>query len=160
MQLAWRALAALAGAGLLELLGVPAGALLGAVIGAGTFTVWRGAQRTTPTQARWLALALLGWVIGAQTGPEALAAVPTLLGPLTAVLAGLAVCAVVLTVALVRWAGWDPATALLAAAPGGIGEMAALSVVATDDAEVVTATHLARLALILIAVPLLAPLLG
>lgn len=153
MDLVRRGMAALAGAAVLELAGLPAGALIGAAVGAGLVASRREVATALPPPVRLAAFAVLGWLLGSRVDAAALAAVPKLAGPIAVILAVYGVGAVITTVALVRLAGWPTPTALLAAAPGGVAEMIALGVVASDTAERVAALHLLRLAMILLVVP-------
>lgn len=160
MDLLARGLAALAGAAVLELAGLPAGALIGAAVGAGLVASRGEVARPLPAPVRLAAFAVLGWLLGSRVDAESLAAVPGLAGPIAVILAVYGTGAVVTTVALVRWAGWPAPTALLAAAPGGVAEMIAIGVVESDTAERVAALHLLRLAMILLVVPPIAVVLG
>lgn len=148
-----RAGAALGGAVALELAGLPAGAMIGAAIGAGL--VASRARVTTPTP-RWLrfaAFVVLGWLLGSRVDAESLAAMPGLAGPIGLILAVFSVLAVAMSVALVRLAGWHASTAVLAASPGGVAEMIALGTVSDGANERIAALHLLRLGAILLIVP-------
>lgn len=153
MDLLRRGLAALVGAAVLELAGLPAGALIGAAVGAGLVASRREVVNPLPAPARLAAFAVLGWLLGSRVDAEALAAIPGLAGPIAVTLGVYGAGAVVTTLALVRWADWPAPTALLAAAPGGVAEMIAIGVVESDTAERVAALHLLRLAMILVVVP-------
>jgi len=61
---------------------------------------------------------------------------------------------------LSRFTGLDRATAIISAIPGGVPAMAAMAEEVGADATVVAAIHFSRLTTILVAVPLLVPLLA
>lgn len=160
MDLLRRGLAAAAGAAALELAGLPAGALIGAAVGAGAVASRGRVARPLPAPARLAAFAVLGWLLGSRVDADTLSAIAGLPGPIAVILAVYGAAAVTTALALIRLAGWPAPTALLAAAPGGVAEMIALGVVASDAAERVAALHLLRLAAILVLVPPVALALG
>lgn len=156
MDLLQRGIAALIGAVVLESAGLPAGALIGAALGAGVVAS-RGAVRTpTPRWVRLAAFMVLGWLLGSRVDADALAAIPDLAGPIVVILVVLGAASAAMSVGLVRLAGWPLRTAILAASPGGIAEIIALGAVAGEAGERIAALHLLRLAAILLIVPPLA----
>ena len=148
------------GATILHTLGVPAGALLGAVAGSASVAATQPCADTVPRWVRLAAFATLGWLLASRVEPETLALLPDLALPFLLILVTLAVSTAASTVLLVRVAGWRTGTALLGSAPGGLAEMIALSAVSGDERELVAALHLVRLLVILVAVPALVPVIA
>lgn len=164
-----------AGATILTLLHVPAGALIGAVLGAmavnkltdevvrrrkpGTSVTDR--LRGLPGSLRVAGQALLGVMAGARLSAEtlrllAVSAVPVILSVI--VLLGLTM---LLARYLIRRHGIDPLTAVMAAAPGGVSELAIAAQRRGATMHVVLSIHLLRvLVVVLIALPLLLLVIG
>ena len=147
--------AALAGGNLLERLNVPAGALIGAMaaVAALNLSSWDAAE--FPGWARFLAFAGIGWALGQQINRESLEALRGSLIPIAIVVAGLLLAGVLMMLVL-RAAGVDAATAFLAASPGGISQMGAISAAVNANAAVVMTTHLVRIIVVVVAAPLVA----
>ena len=72
------ALAALSGAGVAHLIGVPAASLSGAMVGAGLLILFGGFAARIPTPAVTLLFTFLGVSMGAGVTPDALAKAHTL----------------------------------------------------------------------------------
>ncbi|MCP2331623.1 MULTISPECIES: AbrB family transcriptional regulator [Actinoalloteichus] len=149
-----------AGAALLVLLNVPAGALFGAVLGSAMVNArWPGRQVTR--SVRVVGLVLLGCVVGARVDAESLSA---LLGVLLPAAIGVLVLLLVdvgLALLLSRGFGLDVRTALFACAPGGFGEMVAAAQEVGAKVGVVVAIHLVRVLIVVLGVlPLLILVLG
>lgn len=150
------AAAAVLAALLLERLGVPSGALLGAMLGVMALNL---AGRPVPAMApggRFVAFVILGWIIGSQFTPDTLAVVRAAVIPVA-----LSVVALVLSGAAVAWGlcvltGVDPASAFLAASPGALSQMAAVSDELGANVAFVTTMHVVRV----VAVLLIAPFIG
>jgi membrane AbrB-like protein len=154
---------------LLTFLNVPAGALIGAAVGgmavnkAADLLARRGSRnevakriRALPNPVRILGQVLLGVLAGAQLNEATLAALFQSLVPvITAVLVMLA-----LTMLLARYLfsrhGVDPLTAVMAAVPGGISELADMAQRQGAVMHVVLAVHLFRvLVVVLLVIPVL-----
>lgn len=164
-----------AGATVLTLLNFPAGALIGAVLGAMavnkvTDEVVRRRRHGTgiPDRLRglpgWLRVtgqALLGVMAGARLSGEtlrllAVSAVPVIVSVF--LLLGLTM---VLARYLIRRHGVDPLTAVMASAPGGVSELAIAAQRRGATMHVVLSIHLFRvLVVVLIALPLLLLVIG
>jgi uncharacterized protein len=181
-------LAGTAGALLLTWLRVPAGTLVGAVLGsaaAGSITPRRGpyggdsrhghgngtshhrragAQPQQHPLQRWArtgGLVLVGCVSAARLDGRSLRMMGLVALP---VLAGV-VLLLALNAALARWLmkrhGIDATTAVLACAPGGLSELSVLAVKERADVGTVTVVHLVRvLVVVLLALPGLVFVLG
>ena len=150
----------LAGALLLVALQVPAGGIVGAVAGSALASGIPG--RTPPHRGvRGAGMLLLGCAAGAMVEPSTLKALLHLAVPILLAVAALLLLDVVLAAVLTRRYGVDPVTALLACAPGGVGEMTMMAQDADARIEIVVAVHIVRVAtVVLVALPLLLLILG
>ncbi len=157
VRFAGTVLVALVGAGLGRLSRLPGGALLGpTVVGAG-LNVAGVFDPQPPQVALALAFALIGWRIGLnftrETVRTAAAALPRIVA---AMLVLIAFCGGI-ALALVRYAGIDPATAYLAASPGGMDSIAIIAATANDvDRPFVMALQTLRFVAVLLTGPALA----
>ena len=141
---------ALAGAYLGLRLGVPAGAFTGAMVGVGVFLAALGFPSVGAPDLLGQALqVMVGILVGFRISRPSLASGAKTLLP-AAVLATLfllsGVSAAVLAVNLT---GIRPTTALFAAAPGGLTEMATIGASVGADGPAVAAVHLSRLLLVI-----------
>jgi membrane AbrB-like protein len=135
---------AASGAALLLAFDVPAGGLIGAVLFVGTFNLMTGRGAPLPRPIRNGASTAMGAVIGSMI-------TRSVLGDLGAgVVLALLFTAFILTVGvgagllLSRWAGIDRKTAILAACPGGMVEMAVIAEHVGADQAAVLGIHLVR----------------
>lgn len=162
MSLLTTAAAALVGAAIFERLGVPAGALLGAVVAVALLnTVGSlGPAAQLPRAAEFLAYAALGWVVGQGVTRETLAQVGRSIGPVAAVVVALLLGGLALGWLLVRFEVMDPATSYLATSPGALSQMTAVAASIGADATLVTTVHTVRVIVLLLLAPLLGRLAG
>lgn len=175
-------LAGAAGGLLLTWLRVPAGTLVGAVLGsavAGSLTRGRNGTRGQqgpdggrterpsgpehPLQrwARTGGLVLIGCVSAARMDRESF----HMMGRVALPVLGAVLLLLALNAVLARWLitrrHIDPATAVLACAPGGLSELSVLAVKEGADVGTVTVIHLLRVLLVvLVVLPLLVHALG
>lgn len=151
-------LASAAGAGVLTLLRLPAGALIGAVVGAAAVNRVRPTQgvRPIPVSVRVTGLVLLGCVAGARLDLSTLEALARMALPLLAAVVGLLVLDFVLAWVLVRHYNVDALTAVMACAPGGVSEIALTAEGTGARMGVVLAIHGVR---VLVVVTVVLPLL-
>lgn len=138
-------LAALAGAILATLLRLPAGPLIGAMLGVGLLKAGGMATVSIPTPVQFVVYCALGWQLGESFTPDTMrqfkeAALPIVLTAALFVLFGLA-----LGWALWRFGGFDPHTAFLSTAPGGIAQIGVLSAESKANVPVVLAVHVLRI---------------
>jgi membrane AbrB-like protein len=152
------AVAALGG-GAAQLAGVPAGALMGAVV-ASTLLARRRGGLGLPTGLRDLAFAAIGVSMGAGLGPETAAQLSR--WPISLVLLLLSV---VVTVVLSAWmlrrvAGMDRQTAVLASMPGALSAVLAAAEERGADLRAVLVLQSVRLLSITLLLPPLLVLLG
>jgi uncharacterized protein len=149
----------LVGATLLVLFNVPAGGIVGAVAGSAVASGVRG-RPPPPYGVRVVGMVLLGCAAGVRLDLQTLETLLHLVVPVLVAVVLLLALDVGLAVVLVRRYSVDPVTALLACAPGGIGEMAVLADEANARTGIVIAIHVVRVAtVVLVALPLLLMLL-
>ncbi|WP_370232720.1 AbrB family transcriptional regulator [Salipiger bermudensis] len=152
-------LAALGGAALAALLGVPAGALVGAML-AVALMAGLGHAVTVPVIARDLAFLVIGISLGAGIDASVLPHLPgwsiSLLGLAVALVATMAAS----TFLLQRVFAVDWQTAVLASAPGTMSNAVAIAVEGKGDASAVMILQLMRLVILVTLVPPLAAVLG
>ncbi|MBN9677877.1 AbrB family transcriptional regulator [Salipiger bermudensis] len=152
-------LAALGGAAIAALLGVPAGALIGAML-AVALMAGLGHAVTVPVIARDLAFLVIGISLGAGIDASVLPHLPgwsiSLLGLAVALVATMAAS----TFLLQRVFAIDWQTAVLASAPGTMSNAVAIAVEGKGDASAVMILQLMRLVILVTLVPPLAAVLG
>jgi hypothetical protein len=144
--------AALLGAYLGQRLRVPAGAFTGAMVGVGLlFAVLGFPEVSTPPPLYQMLQLLVGILVGLRVTCESLASGARTLLP-AAVLAVIFLLSGVAAAGAAVWlTGMSPATALFAAAPGGLTEMATIGTGLGADGLAVAAIHLSRLLLVIFA---------
>ncbi len=151
-----------AGGLLLTWLQVPAGALLGAVLGSAAATGASSPQsHRLHRWVRTVGLVLLGCVSAARLDQDGLRTMLHILLPVIASVLALLVLNVLLARWLVRRHRLDSTTAVLACAPGGFSELSVVAVSEGADVGTVAVVHLVRvLAVVLVVVPVLVLVLG
>lgn len=150
---------ALGAAFLFERLGVPAGALVGAMLGVGMLRVFGVETVQMPAAGRFLVFAVVGWLLGQSFNRDtprvvAAAAVPIIIVVLAFLLIG-----AVFALLLWRFGELDPITAYLATAPGGIAQIGVLSAAVGAQVPLVLSVHLLRVTSVILLTPLVARLL-
>jgi membrane AbrB-like protein len=157
----WLWMAALAGtvAGLLGLITpVPAGGLVGSVIGSAVVRLWRAGE--APRGGLQVGVqALSGVVIGLGITEAFFEKLTTLGGVILLIVAVQVSLWIAASYLLSRLAVYDRTSAVLSAAPGGMGEILAAAGSAGADTTVVAFTHLVRLGSVILIIPALAALL-
>jgi uncharacterized protein len=152
------------GAAVFTLLGLPAGTLIGAVVGsalANRVRVSSSGPLPLPAPVRVVGLALLGCAAGVRLDAHTLTALGHIALPLAGALAALVALNLLLAVVLVRRYDVDPLTAILACAPGGLSEIAVTGSQLGAQMGVLLAIHTVRvLAVVLLVLPLLVAVLG
>lgn len=135
-----------------EVARIPAGALLGALLGAFVFAAVTGSTEM-PSRIRWIGKALIGTAIGASLQPSHLQLIGESIGVVLLGVGILISSGLMLATTLVRVWGWSPATAVVACIPGGLSEFAANASDYGADAPTVVAVHTVRILVVLIAIP-------
>ena len=149
-----------AGAGLLLFLHVPAGGILGAVLGAGLISIWRPGTPLTASY-RIAGLLLLGILAGAGVTTAVLSTLAGVVLPLLAAMLLLFGVTLGLALLTARFTDIDRGTALFAFAPGGISEIVPMAAQYHVGFHQVLTVHLLRvLVVVLVGLPLLVHLLG
>lgn len=147
------------GAWLFEVLEVPAGALIGAMLGvgilnlAGTAPAW-----DPPTMLKLAAFAIIGWDVGTGMTPQVLGHLRANVVPVGSIALVLIATSVALATIL-RSTGLDARTAMLAASPGALSQMTAMASSLRADATIVVTAHLVRIVAVIVTVPFLVRLL-
>jgi membrane AbrB-like protein len=159
MTVVYSIAAAFAGAWLCERLHVPAGALIGAMVGIGGLKVASVPTWDIPASGRFVTFALVGWLLGQAVTRETLQALRGAFLPVLVVVGLFLGLGVALSVGLVRLGLLDPVTAILATAPGGIAQIGVLSVASGAQVPVVLAVHLLRVTSVVLLAPLIVRLL-
>jgi uncharacterized protein len=155
MDLARTLLAAVVVGFVFDRLGVPAGALIGAMLGVAAVNLSGASAVGAGSTLRFVAFIIIGWELGSQVTRSTLEEVRAAAAPIGVVVIGLLVAAALLGVFLHR-AGLDPVTAFLASSPGGISQMAALSAELGANPVVVSVVHLIRIMVVVLTAPIVA----
>lgn len=147
------------GGALLEVLGVPAGMLIGSVLGSALVNQpWTRRMRPArlPLAARQIGLTAVGLASGALLTLDSIISTAAIAVPV--VLAYLALTAlnlVFITILMSRYRV-DPVTAVLAVTPGGLAEVSAIALDKGADVGIVLSVHAVRLfSLVLVVLPIL-----
>lgn len=155
ISVSWLFLIGVPGWFLLNLVKVPASAIMGAMLSAGFFTIMGWAPAMAPANLNLILQVVLGLFIGLKVTRNA--------GSIFRKMAPLALFAGVWWLALPLGLGWilstffgmDAPTALLGSVPGGIAEMSLLALTLGGDAAVVALMQFFRLAAVLMGMPLI-----
>jgi uncharacterized protein len=137
-------LAAFGGAALATLLRVPAGPLIGAMLGVGLLKASGMATLSIPAPVQFVVFCVLGWQLGETVTPDTLREFKQAVLPIVVCVGLFVVFGLVLGWALWRFGGFDPHTAFLSTAPGGIAQIGVLSVESKANVPVVLAVHTLR----------------
>ncbi|KZD06158.1 ammonia monooxygenase [Thalassospira xiamenensis] len=148
-------LLALAGGSLFNLLGVPIGWVLGALIASAVWSNATGIAATSPLGRR-IGQVLLGSATAAILTPELLSQMAVVL-PLMLLAAILAnAVGLALTSPFARIANVDRLTAILSVLPAGLAEMSGLAKELGARSDIVVISHTIRVSLIVFTLPMLA----
>ena len=158
MNLAVSVVLALGAGYLLDWLGFPAGALIGAMAVIAGLKLSGVDVMEIPGPVRFLALLVIGWDLGTKFNKDLLSAVTNNLLPLVLVVAAFLVMGWVLAWTLWKLGLMDLVTAVLATSPGGLVQMGALTSEMDANAALVVGFHLLRIVTVLLSVPLISRL--
>ncbi len=139
----------------LDAMTVPAGVLIGAILGAAGMNLSLGRGFSCPNWVKVSAQIGLSMVIGRNLTPRTLQLILSLFLPLCVSLSFLQAWSFVLGVALRRVSGWDPVTCLMASCPGGLSQVVFLAEDMGADSIKVSVMHTVRMVSIVVFVPLL-----
>jgi uncharacterized protein len=154
----WQILASFAAAAVLAVvtdrLGVPGGAILGAMVGAAAVTLVAGREVDLPPFVQTSALVVIGATIGVQITRQSIAQLAGIIGP--AVLAAILIiaCGVGIAIAL-SWVGLAPPEHLLATSPGALSVIAGVAVDRGEAPVEVAIFHLVRVVLVVLTLPVI-----
>lgn len=142
----------------LSILGVPAGAILGALLAAFALNLALPGERL-PRAYRQMGKGLVGIAVGSTMRPEMLGTIAGAIGPIILGVVALTSIGLGIGFVLHRAFGWDLPTALYSCTPGGLSELAIASEDAGARQHVVIAVHTMRVAtLVVLGPPILAVL--
>lgn len=156
MSLGFTAAAALVGALVFEQLNIPAGALLGSMVGVAALNLGMSSSVNVPAGASFAAYVVLGWSIGQGVTRTTIGSIADSFLPIVSTVVVLLLVGGLLAWALVSWGGFDAVTAYLAASPGALSHMVALSKETGANSLVVVTVHTVRMITVLVAAPLIA----
>ena len=145
---------AMTGGAVATVLGIPAGAMIGALIAVAAANLLSDRSSKVPPKIVWLGRGLLGTVIGSSINRQTLDLLGSAIIPTMVLSFGLLASAVGIAFLMTRVAKLDRATAVCAIMPGGMGELTSIAQDLGADVRVVAALHVLRLTLILVVVPL------
>lgn len=146
--------AAVAGGLALHLLGVPAGPLLGAMLGVALLRASGTEADGLPAAVRVGAFIVIGWEVGQGVTKDVTALLMKSALPILAVVLLLLVFGALLAVVLVRLAPVDGATAFLSTSPGSLSTMTALGAATGANATFVVTVHVLRVTLVTMLAPI------
>lgn len=147
---------ALLGGWLFDRLGLPAGAMIGAMVGVAAVRLAGAAVTEPDSVARFLAYVAIGWVLSAGIDQSMVATLRASLPAIGIIVVGLVIVSTVIAFGLWATGLLDPMTALLASAPGGIAHMGILGTEYGANVGLITTVHLLRIGTVLIVAPVLA----
>ena len=131
-------------------IGVPAGAFTGAMVAVGLMLAVLGFPSVPVPDLLGQALqVMVGVLVGFRISRDSLASGAKTLLPATVLAALFLASAVAVAAVVVGLTGVSPVTALFAAAPGGLTEMATIGASVGADGPAVAAVHLSRLLLVI-----------
>lgn len=137
-------------------LGLPAGVFTGAMVGVGLWLAVLGfPSLPVPVLMGQALQVMVGILVGLRISRDALGSGARALLPATVLAAGFLISGLIAALAAVRLTDVRPTTALFAAAPGGLTEMATIGASVGADGPAVAAVHLSRLLLVILAANLI-----
>jgi membrane AbrB-like protein len=140
-------------AALFERLGVPGGALVGAMVGVAALNLAGRHATTLPGGPQFVAFALLGWAIGQGVTRDTVGVLWRAGLPLLGVVAALVVFGGLVALAVTRLGFMDGTTAFLASCPGALSQMGALATSLGANAPLVAAAHTVRVIVVVLVSP-------
>lgn len=140
-------------------LSLPAGPLIGAMIGSGAVTLLVVEPKLPDGLIRTFGQVGVGIIIARSITKDVLLGFVSLLGPLVLLTGGMIGGSLLLAVLLHRTAGFAPMTCMLAASPGGLSQIASIADEFGADPVIVSLIQTVRLLSIILVLPPLLPLL-
>ena len=143
----------------LHLLGLPAGMLLGSIFGAALVNQpWTSELQSSdfPRPLRHLGMIIIGLISGVLLTVDSLAGTAAVALPITLAYLGLGALSLLFISFLMARYGADPATAVLAVTPGGLGEITSIAIDKGAHLGLVITIHSVRLfTIVLLILPVL-----
>jgi membrane AbrB-like protein len=137
-----------------ERLKIPGGLILGSMVGAAAFSVWRDVTVTTPSWLKTSAFIVVGCSVGVLVTRDFLTEIRSVAAG--ALLAGVLIIVAGIGIALLlRALGMAPPSDALATSPGALTVMSAAALEQGKGAVEVAAFHVVRIILVMMSLPLL-----
>lgn len=153
-DLAETLLIATGGGGLFELAGLPAGWLSGALVAVVVAGTAFGRPMMVPHQLAQGVFVVLGVSLGQAVTPDTLGYVAAWPLSLAALVVSMTVVTAAIAVYLRQVHGWDPLSALFAAAPGALSQVLALAVDVGADIRAIAIVQSVRVLVLSVALPI------
>lgn len=134
-------------------LDIPAGAIIGAMLGSALYNVFSGGKAYFPPGIRLPLRIVAGIFFGMRFDRASVMALGEILIPLLILMIGVVVMTVVTAVVVNKLTKLDATTSMLASTPGGITEMALIADELGIDAPKVAVLHMARLVTVIVLFP-------
>ncbi|MDR1515985.1 MAG: AbrB family transcriptional regulator [Synergistaceae bacterium] len=148
------AIISLAGAVIGKRLGIPSGALIGAMIASGSYATTIGKRYRYDSRLRCFAQIALGMVMGERVTPEAMSGLGTILIPALAVTGIMFMGSALFAFMLYKTTDWDLVTCLLCAAPAGLSQITVYAEEIGADTFTASVFHTVRIISIVTIYPL------
>ncbi|MDR0649132.1 MAG: AbrB family transcriptional regulator [Synergistaceae bacterium] len=137
-----------------KLLGIPTGALIGAMVASGAYATAIGKSYRYDTRIRCFAQIALGMVTGERLTPDTVSALGNLLMPALAVTGVMIAGSALFAFLLYKHTDWDLVTCLLCAAPAGISQISVYAEEIGADTFTASVFHAVRIISIVTLYPL------
>ena len=160
MTLALTILGAVAAGWLCNVLGIPAGSLIGPMVVVAAVKLSGTGLPDVPSTGKFGAFVVLGWLLGQDIEPTIVRTLASTVKPILITVAVLLVTGACLAWFLYTIGGIDKVTAFLATSPGGVTQMAALAADSGADVGLVVGLHLVRIVAVVLVTPVVVRLLS
>ncbi|MEL7565309.1 MAG: AbrB family transcriptional regulator [Dehalobacterium sp.] len=153
-------LSAITGGLLLTYLNIPAGAMVGAMLGTALIQVKQSDKMEIPLKVRRIVRMMMGAYVGLGITEEGIRQVHDIIWPAVMTIVGMILLTLVTMIMLHKLYGWDLKMAILSSTPAGLSEIGMNAEDFQTDPVPITTVHLFRLVTILVTVPIILKLLG
>jgi uncharacterized protein len=148
--------AAVLGGLLFHKLGVPAGAMIGSMLGVAAVRIVGLEVFEANTGVKFAAYVAIGWVLSQGIDRALLVQIREAAVPIATIVLSLLLLSWVIAAALWGLGYLDPMTALLSTAPGGIAHMGVLGAEMDANVGLITSIHILRISTVLVMAPIAA----
>ncbi len=155
MKKKWLIIPSAIAGGLLDFMNIPAGAIVGSMLGTATAQVATGADIKITLPIKRVIRATLGCYIGLGITLEGVRELKSILGAGVIMMFGMILLTFLVTFLLVKLCKWNLVQAFLSSLPAGLSEIGMNAEEFKADPMAVTTIHLMRLITILTLTPLL-----